>query len=91
MNFTNETSSGAITIRAFQDMDRFFQNSLKLRDTDARLFFHSNTASKWLLLRVEALQNLVLLTAALLLVLLPQGYLASGIYQLYELGQLVLA
>ncbi|KAF6164725.1 hypothetical protein GIB67_040977 [Kingdonia uniflora] len=73
MNYTSETSLGVVTIRAFSMMDRFFANYLNLIDTDAKLFFHSNAAMEWLVIRVEALQNLTLFTAALLLVLLPQG------------------
>lgn len=78
MNFTAETSLGVVTVRAFNMVDRFFKNYLKLVDTDASLFFHSNVAMEWLVLRIEALQNLTVITAALLLVLLPQGYVSPG-------------
>ncbi|XP_004510355.1 ABC transporter C family member 8 [Cicer arietinum] len=79
MNFTAETSLGVVTVRAFNMVDRFFKNYLKLVDTDASLFFHSNVAMEWLVLRIEALQNLTVITAALLLVLLPQGYVSPGL------------
>ncbi|KAL2617380.1 hypothetical protein AAZV13_08G181400 [Glycine max] len=79
MNFTAETSLGAVTIRAFNMTDRFFKNYLNLVDTDATMFFHSNAAIEWLILRIELLQNLTLFTAALLLVLLPKGYVAPGL------------
>lgn len=79
MNYAAETSLGVITIRAFNMADRFFENYLKLIDTDATLFFHSNASLEWLLLRIEALQNLTLFTAALLLVLLPKGYVDPGL------------
>ncbi|KAF8393498.1 hypothetical protein HHK36_021742 [Tetracentron sinense] len=78
MNSAAETSLGVVTIRAFSMTDRFFRNYLKLVDTDAKLFFYSNTAMEWLLIRVEALQNLTLFTAALLLVLLPPSSVAPG-------------
>lgn len=71
MNCAAETSLGVITIRAFNIKDIFFKNYLKLIDTDASLSFHSNAAVEWLILRVETLQNLIVLTAALLIVLLP--------------------
>ncbi|KAK1575440.1 hypothetical protein Q3G72_005486 [Acer saccharum] len=79
MNYTAETSLGLVTIRAFNTVDRFFQNYLKLVDTDAILFFHSNGVMEWLVLRVEAIQNVTLFTATLLLVLLPKGYVAPGL------------
>jgi hypothetical protein len=78
MNFSSETSLGVVTLRAFDMVDRFFKNYLKLVDTDASLFFHSNVAMEWVVLRVEAIQNLTVITAALLLVLLPRGYVSPG-------------
>jgi hypothetical protein len=78
MNFSSETSLGVVTLRAFNMADRFFKNYLKLVDTDASLFFHSNVAMEWVILRVEAIQNLTVITAALLLVLLPRGYVSPG-------------
>ena len=83
VNFAAETSQGvvsirAFSIRAFKMMDMFFENYLKLVDTDARLFFHSNAATEWLVLRIEALQNLIILTAALLIVLLPGKHLPGN-------------
>lgn len=79
MNYAAETSLGVVTIRAFSAVDRFFCNFLKLVDADAKLFFHSNALMEWLVLRIEALQNLTLLTASLLLILLPQGYVPPGL------------
>ncbi|CAL5195604.1 unnamed protein product [Lathyrus oleraceus] len=79
MNFAAETSLGVVTIRAFNMVDNFFQNYLTLVDTDASLFFHSNVAVEWAVLRIEALQNLTAITAALLLILLPQGYVSPGL------------
>ncbi|KAK7381741.1 hypothetical protein VNO80_00288 [Phaseolus coccineus] len=79
MNFTAETYLGVVSIRAFNMADRFFKNYLNLVDTDAAMFFHSNAAIEWLILRIEVLQNLTFFTAALLLVLLPKGYVAPGL------------
>lgn len=79
MNYAAETSLGVVTIRAFRMVDSFFHNYLELVDTDAKLFFYSNAAIEWLVLRIELLQNLTLITAALLLILLPKGYVSPGI------------
>ncbi|KAM2061299.1 ABC transporter C family member 8-like [Malus sylvestris] len=79
MNYASETALGVVTIRAFKMVDRFFHNYLKLVDTDARLFFHSNATMEWLILRTEVLQNLTLFVAAFLLILLPKGYVAPGL------------
>ncbi|CAN1785887.1 ABC transporter C family member 8 [Linum perenne] len=79
MNYASETSLGVVTIRAFKMVDRFFRNYMKLVDQDAMLFFHTNGVLEWLVIRIEALQNLTLFTAALLLVLLPKGTIAPGL------------
>ncbi|KAA8540301.1 hypothetical protein F0562_024136 [Nyssa sinensis] len=79
MNYASETSLGVVTIRAFNMADRFFQNYVKLIDTDAKLFFYSNAAMEWLVIRVEALQNLTIFAAAFLLVLIPKGFVAPGL------------
>lgn len=78
MNYAAETSLGVVTIRAFKMGDRFFQNYQRLVDTDAGIFFYSNAAMEWLVLRIEVLQNLTLFTAAFLVVLLPKGVVAPG-------------
>ncbi|CAK8574999.1 unnamed protein product [Lathyrus sativus] len=79
MNFASETSLGVVTVRAFKMVDTFFKNYLTLVDTDASLFFHSNAAMEWVVLRIEALQNLTVVTASLLLILLPHGYISPGL------------
>ena len=73
MNCAAETSLGAVTIRAFDMTERFFQKFVKLIDTDASLLFHSNATTEWLVLRIETLQNLTLVAVASLLVLLPRA------------------
>ncbi|ERN15280.1 hypothetical protein AMTR_s00056p00226840 [Amborella trichopoda] len=78
MNCAAETSLGVVTIRAFSAMERFIYHNLRLIDTDARLFFYTNTALEWVLLRVEALQNIVLFTATIFLVLVPPGTITPG-------------
>ncbi|XP_028085968.1 ABC transporter C family member 8-like [Camellia sinensis] len=79
MNYAAETSLGVVTIRAFNMANRFFQSYLKLVDNDAKLFFYSNATMEWLILKVEALQNLTLFTAVFRLVLLPKGYVDPGL------------
>ncbi|KAL4194335.1 hypothetical protein AMTRI_Chr05g68080 [Amborella trichopoda] len=78
LNCTAETSLGVVTIRAFAMLERFIQHNLNLIDTDARLFFYSNVAMEWLLLRVEALQNIILFTATIFLVFLHPSTISPG-------------
>ncbi|KAJ0229843.1 ABC transporter type 1 [Hirschfeldia incana] len=79
MNYAAETSLGVVTIRAFGTVDRFFKSYLNLVDADAALFFLSNAAMEWVIMRIEILQNLTLFTCALLLILIPKGYIAPGL------------
>ncbi|KQK07121.1 hypothetical protein BRADI_2g33210v3 [Brachypodium distachyon] len=78
MNYAAESMLGVITIRAFSATNRFIQTNLQLIDTDATLFFYTNAALEWVLLRVEALQILVIVTSSILLVMLPEGAVAPG-------------
>uniref|UniRef100_A0ACD5U7C4 Uncharacterized protein n=1 Tax=Avena sativa TaxID=4498 RepID=A0ACD5U7C4_AVESA len=78
MNYAAESMLGVITIRAFAATNRFIRTNLQLIDTDATLFFYTNAALEWVLLRVEALQILVIVTSSILLVMLPEGAVAPG-------------
>jgi 16S rRNA G527 N7-methylase RsmG len=78
MNFAAETSLGVVTVRAFNMVDRLIEYYLKLVDTDATLFFHSNVTMEWMVIRIEALQSLTVVTAALFLIILPHGYVSPG-------------
>ncbi|WJX86371.1 ATP-binding cassette sub- C member 8, variant 2 [Trifolium repens] len=79
MNFAAETSLGVVTVRAFNMVDRLIEYYLKLVDTDATLFFHSNVAMEWMVIRIEALQSFTVVTAALFLIILPHGYVSPGL------------
>uniref|UniRef100_A0A1J3HWA7 ABC-type xenobiotic transporter n=6 Tax=Noccaea caerulescens TaxID=107243 RepID=A0A1J3HWA7_NOCCA len=79
MNYAAETSLGVVTIRAFGTVERFFKNYVILVDSDAVLFFLSNAAMEWVIMRIEILQNVTLFTCALLLILIPKGYIAPGL------------
>ncbi|CAO2821257.1 unnamed protein product [Amaranthus hypochondriacus] len=77
-NHFAESSAGAMTIRAFQEEDRFFAKNLKLIDTNASPFFHNFAANEWLIQRIETLSATVLAAAALCMVFLPPGTFSSG-------------
>lgn len=77
-NHIAESVSGAMTIRAFEEEDRFFTKNLDLIDTNATPFFHSFAANEWLIQRLEILSATVLSASALSMVLLPPGTFSSG-------------
>ncbi|GKA71198.1 putative ABC-type xenobiotic transporter [Tanacetum coccineum] len=79
MNYASETSLGVATIRAFKMQDRFFKDYLKLVDTDASTFIFLNATLEWLILRTEAFTNVTLITAAFLLVFIPNGFASPGL------------
>uniref|UniRef100_A0A803MKY1 ABC transmembrane type-1 domain-containing protein n=1 Tax=Chenopodium quinoa TaxID=63459 RepID=A0A803MKY1_CHEQI len=77
-NHLAESLAGAMTIRAFQEEERFFEKNLDLIDLNASPFFHNFAATEWLIQRIEILSAAVLATAALCMVLLPPGTFAPG-------------
>lgn len=77
-NHLAESVAGAMTIRAFEEEERFFEKNLQLIDTNASPFFHSFAANEWLIQRLETLSATVLASAALCMVLLPPGTFSSG-------------
>ena len=78
MSNAAETALGVVKIRAFNMVERFKEKNLNLIYTDASLFFHTNAAMEWLILRLESLGNIVLFTSALLLISLPSSNITPG-------------
>ncbi|KAL6971970.1 Multidrug resistance-associated protein 7 [Sarracenia purpurea var. burkii] len=77
-NHLAESIAGSMTIRAFEEEDRFFIKNLHLIDINASPFFHSFAANEWLIQRLETLSAVVLSSSALCMVLLPPGTFSSG-------------
>ncbi|XP_052184967.1 ABC transporter C family member 10-like isoform X2 [Diospyros lotus] len=77
-NHLAESIAGSMTIRAFEEEDRFFKKNLELIDINASPFFHSFAANEWLIQRLEAFSAVVLSSSALCMVLLPPGTFSSG-------------
>ncbi|KAF7821793.1 ABC transporter C family member 10-like [Senna tora] len=77
-NHLAESIAGAVSIRAFEEEDRFFTKNLDLIDVNAAPFFHTFAANEWLIQRLEAVSAVVLASAALCMVVLPQGTFTSG-------------
>ncbi|KAJ6687601.1 ATP-BINDING CASSETTE SUB-FAMILY C [Salix koriyanagi] len=77
-NHLAESVAGAITIRAFEEEERFYAKTLNLIDINASTFFHSFAANEWLIQRLEIFSATVVASAALCMVLLPPGTFSSG-------------
>ncbi|XP_057446123.1 ABC transporter C family member 10-like [Lotus japonicus] len=77
-NHVAETVAGSMTIRAFEEEDRFFRNNLDLIDANASPFFHIFSSNEWLIQRSETVYAIVLAATALCMVMLPHGTLTSG-------------
>ncbi|CAJ1953018.1 unnamed protein product [Sphenostylis stenocarpa] len=77
-NHVAETVAGAVTIRAFEDEDRFFEKNLDLIDANASAFFHIFASNEWLVLQLEIVSAVVLSFAALCMVMLPPGTFSPG-------------
>ncbi|KAI3931624.1 hypothetical protein MKX01_001034 [Papaver californicum] len=77
-NQLGESIAGAMTIRAFDEEERFFAENLSLIDKNASPSFYIFSTNLWLLQRLETLSATVLSCSALVMVLLPQGTFSSG-------------
>lgn len=74
-----ESLTGAATIRAFQQQDRFIDKNLCLIDNHSRPWFHNVAAIEWLCFRLNQLSNFVFAFSLLLLVTLPDGVIDPSI------------
>jgi len=79
-NHLAESISGTMTIRAFQEEERFFAKNYELVDQNASPFFHNFAANEWLIQRLETVSAAILSSSALVMVLLPQGTFSAGNY-----------
>ena len=77
-NHLAESIAGSMTIRAFEEEERFFSKNLDIIDTNASPYFHNFAANEWLMQRLETLCATVLAAAALCMVMLPTGTFSSG-------------
>lgn len=77
-NHLAESISGTMTIRAFQEEERFFAKNYELVDKNASPFFYNFVATEWLVQRLEIMSASVLSFSGLIMVLLPPGTFGSG-------------
>jgi ATP-binding cassette subfamily C (CFTR/MRP) protein 2 len=77
-NHLGESFSGAVTIRAFKQEDRFFTKMLNLIDNNASPSFHCFAATEWLTQRLEIMGATILASSAFIMSLLPLGSFSSG-------------
>ncbi|XP_039820639.1 putative ABC transporter C family member 15 isoform X2 [Panicum virgatum] len=74
-----ESLSGAPSIRAYGQKDRFRKANLSLLDNHSRPWFHNIGSMEWLSLRLTMLSTLVFAVCLILLVSLPHGLLNPSI------------
>ncbi|CAO2835203.1 unnamed protein product [Amaranthus hypochondriacus] len=74
-----ESLSGAATIRAFDQKDRFVDANLILVDRFSKPWFHNVSAMEWLSFRLNQLSNFVFAFSLVLLVSLPDGIISASI------------
>ncbi|KAM3195240.1 hypothetical protein ACQJBY_071378 [Aegilops geniculata] len=77
-NHLGESIAGAITIRAFEEEDRFFAKNLDLVDKNASPYFYNFAATEWLIQRLEIMSAAVLSCSAFVMALLPEGTFSPG-------------
>lgn len=87
----SETVVGLSTIRAFGHQDRFVKVNIDRLNTNVSINFHNHAAIDWLGFRLESMGTGILCSSALLLVLLPSGFIRPGFmgFQIHSLCQKV--
>lgn len=75
----SESLSGAATIRAFDQAERFYSANLELINNYSRPRFHNISAMEWLSFRLNQLSNFVFAFSLILLVSLPEGIIDPSI------------
>ncbi|CAN6234819.1 unnamed protein product [Urochloa humidicola] len=74
-----ESLSGASSIRAYGQKDRFRKTNLGLFDSHSRPWFRNFASMEWLSLRLTMLSNIIFSVCLILLVSLPEGLLNPSI------------
>ncbi|GLJ18146.1 hypothetical protein SUGI_0320540 [Cryptomeria japonica] len=75
----SESISGAMTIRSFDQEDRFVKNLFCLLDVFSQPSFHGAAAMEWLCFRLDLLSTFVFGFSMVFLVSLPQGVINASI------------
>ncbi|XP_022684326.1 putative ABC transporter C family member 15 isoform X2 [Setaria italica] len=70
-----ESLSGASSVRAYGQKDRFRKANLILIDNHSRPWFHNISSMEWLSFRLNMLSNFVFAFSLTLLVSLPEGFI----------------
>ncbi|XP_078169806.1 ABC transporter C family member 10-like isoform X1 [Carex rostrata] len=78
VNLLSESIAGAITIRAFEEEDRFFAKYLELIDKNASPYLYNFSSSEWLIQRLETMSAAIVASSALVMTLLPPGTFGAG-------------
>ncbi|XP_078163873.1 putative ABC transporter C family member 15 [Carex rostrata] len=74
-----ESLTGAATIRAFNQEDRFRKSNLSRINSHSEPWFHNISAMEWLSFRLNVLSNFIFAFSLLLLVSLPEGFINPSI------------
>jgi ATP-binding cassette subfamily C (CFTR/MRP) protein 1 len=78
-----ESLTGAASIRAYGQKDRFSKANLSLCNNHSRPWFHSTAAIEWLCFRLNMLSNFVFAFSLTLLVSLPEGFINPSKFCMY--------
>ncbi|KAF8651897.1 hypothetical protein HU200_063096 [Digitaria exilis] len=74
-----ESLSGASSVRAYGQKDRFRKANLSLVDNHSRPWFHNISSMEWLSFRLNMLSNIVFAFSLTLLLSLPEGFINPSI------------
>uniref|UniRef100_A0A8I6WW52 ABC transporter C family member 13 n=2 Tax=Hordeum vulgare subsp. vulgare TaxID=112509 RepID=A0A8I6WW52_HORVV len=79
LHHSAESLTGAASIRAYGQKDRFSKANINLVNNHLRPWFHNVSAVEWLCFRLNMLSNFVFAFSLTLLVSLPEGFINPSI------------
>ncbi|KAL3501061.1 hypothetical protein ACH5RR_035510 [Cinchona calisaya] len=89
----SESATGAVTIRCFNQENRFLKKNLDLIDDYSRVVFYNSATMEWLCVRINFLFNLVFFLLLVILVNIPRSAIdpsLAGLAATYALNLNVL-
>lgn len=74
-----ESVTGAVTIRCFNQDNRFLRRNLNLIDDYSCVTFHHTTTMEWLCVQINFLLNFVFILVLVILVSLPRSVISPSL------------
>ncbi|KAL2345413.1 hypothetical protein Fmac_006698 [Flemingia macrophylla] len=73
IHYFSESIAGVMTIRAFKNQKKFWEENLKRVNANLRMDFHNYSSNEWLGVRLELLGSFVFCISSMFMIILPSN------------------